>query len=277
MIPEAFSYKKAVNVSEALEALSRGDAKIIAGGHSLVPAMKMRIARPGALIDITGIEELREIKEENGEIVIGAAATHHVIEINNLIKSTLPFFSEAAAKIGDVQVRNYGTIGGSLANADPGADWPALVLAAEATIEVQGKKEKKKIKATNFFTGFFETALVPDEMIISIRIPKLPAKAKTSYQKFHQPASRFAIVGCAVIRFPDDKTNIAFTGVADCVFRDKGAENEISGKPINDKTISAALDAALKNVDIISDLYASEEYRRHLAKIHLKKALLAVS
>lgn len=277
MIPATFDYQKAKTVDEAIAALANGDTKILAGGHSLIPAMKLRMNRPSKLVDITSLAALKGIREEDGEIVIGAAATHGDIAHDKIIKNKLSFFAEAATLIGDLQIRNHGTIGGSLAHADPAADWPALVLAADAAIEVQGRGGKRRIKATDFFQGLFATALQPDEIIVSIRVPEPPANTKATYQKFEQPASRFAIVGCAVMRYPDNRTTIAFTGVADCAFRDAGAENEISGKPLNEDTINAATQAAAREVTVLSDHYASEEYRRHLAKVFLKKALQAVT
>lgn len=276
MIPVAFEYQKVKTVDEAIAALSNGDSKILAGGHSLLPAMKLRLSHPSKLVDIAGIAALKGIKEEDGEIVIGAAATQADIANDSLIKNKLSFFAEGASMIGDIQVRNHGTIGGSLAHADPAADWPALVLAADATIEVQSKNGKRRIKATDFFTGLFSTALQDGEIIISIRIPVPADGTKTTYQKFAQPASRFAIVGCAVMRFPDGKTNIAFTGVSDTPFRDTGAENTLSGKAINDDSIAAAANAAMQGVNISGDNYASAEYRKHLAKVYLKKALQVV-
>ena len=277
MIPLTFEYKKTSTLNEAITALSGNHGKILAGGHSLIPAMKLRLSQPSKLIDITGIDALKGIYEEDGEIVIGALTTHAEIAKNKLINNKLPFFPEAALLIGDLQVRNYGTIGGNLAHSDPAADWPAPVLASEATIEVQGNKGKRRIKASEFFVGLFETSLQPEEIIVAIRIPVPPPGTKTSYQKFYQPASRFALVGCAVMRFPDGKTNIAFTGVSDSAFRDHGAEKIISGKAINDASITAAVNAAVEIKNIMSDHYASEEYRKHLAKIYLKKALQAVS
>lgn len=276
MIPAAFDYQKAGTIEEAIDALS-GGGKILAGGHSLIPALKFRLSQPSKLVDITGIATLKGIKEEDGEIVIGAASTHADIARDELIKTKLPFFAEGASLIGDVQVRNYGTIGGSIAHADPGADWPALVLAADAAFEVQGSNGKRRIKATDFFTGLFSTALQDGEIIQAIRIPVPAIGTKTTYQKFVQPASRFAIVGCAVMRFADGKTTIAFTGISDNAFRDTNAENAISGKAINDASISDAVNAALQQVDIMGDHYASEEYRKHLAKVYLKKALEAVA
>lgn len=275
MIPAAFDYQKARTVDEAIAALA-GGGKILAGGHSLIPAMKLRLNRPSKLVDIAGISGLQGIKEEDGEIVIGAMATHATIAIDQLIKDNLPFFAAGATLIGDVQIRNRGTIGGSIAHADPAADWPALVLAADAIIEVQGPQGKRKIPSTDFFTGLFATALQDDEIITAIRIPVPSKGSKTTYQKFAQPASRFAIVGCAVMRFVDGKTNIAFTGISENAFRAGSAEKVVSGNPLNDASIAAAVEAALQGVSILSDHYASEEYRSHLAKVYLKKALLAV-
>lgn len=259
MIPVAFDYQKVKTVDEAIQALSSSDSKILAGGHSLLPAMKLRLSQPAKLVDINSIASLKGIKEEDGEIVIGAASTHAEIAANKIINNKLPFFAHCASIIGDVQVRNHGTIGGSLAHADPAADWPAVVLAADAAIEVQNKDGKRRIRASDFFTGLFSTALHEHEIITAIRVPVLPEGSKTTYQKFSQPASRFAIVGCAVVRYPDGKTHIAFTGASDNAFRaDKG-------------------EAALSGVIFLSDHYASAEYRKHLTKVYLRKALVAVT
>jgi carbon-monoxide dehydrogenase medium subunit len=238
--------------------------------------MKLRLNRPAKLVDIGGIKTLKDIKEEDGEIVIGAGATHADIMYHPLISHHLPLFAEGAAMIGDMQVRNHGTIGGSLAHADPAADWPAMVLAAEASIEVQGSNGRRRIPATEFFTGLFSTALEQNEIITAIRIPVPADGAKSTYQKFAQPASRFALAGCAVMRFANGKTNIAFTGVTENAFRDTAAEQAIAGKQIDEASITAAMNAALQNGTILADHYASEEYRRHLAKVYLKKALMAV-
>jgi carbon-monoxide dehydrogenase medium subunit len=228
------------------------------------------------LIDIANIPSLKGIKEENGQIIISAGTTHHDIGRNDIIKSHLPFFMEAAAMIGDVQVRNRGTIGGSLAHADPAADWPALVLASDATIELMGSGGSRSIKATEFFTGLFSTQLKEDEIITSIRVPIPEDGSKMVYLKYSNPASRFAVVGCAVLRYPGEKTNIAFTGVADTPFRDIAAEQAVSGKPLDVVNIDAAASAAAEGVNINSDLFASSEYRKHLAKVFLKRALQAV-
>lgn len=277
MIPVAFDYQKVTTVDEAIAALSAIDSKILAGGHSLIPAMKLRLNQPAKLVDIGKIPALKSIKEENGEIIIGAASTHNEISANALVKEHLPFFSHGADMIGDVQVRNYGTIGGSLAHADPSADWPAMVLAADATIEIQGSGGKRSVKATDFFTALFSTQLQPDELITAIRVPIPAIGTKTIYLKFRQPASRFAVVGCAVMCLPGGKINIAFTGVSDTAFRDKASEQVVAGKDLDAAIILSAMNAAVEGVDINSDLFASAEYRKHLAKVYLKRALEAVA
>lgn len=276
MIPAAFDYTKASTIEEAIGLLSEGNGKLIAGGYSLVPAMRMRLSQPEKLIDISSIESLKGIREEAGEIIINAGTTHHEIMQNDIIKRHLAFFAEAAGIIGDVQVRNRGTIGGSLAHADPAADWPAPVLAANAIIDVKGSGGDRSIPASAFFMGLFTTDLQPDEIITAIRMPVPEDGSKSVYLSFEQPASRFAIVGCAVLREPSGKINIAFTGVADTPFRDKAAEQAVAGKNLDSIVIDAAVNAAVYNIDILSDHFASEEYRRHLAKVYLRRALLAV-
>lgn len=271
MIPATFDYTKATSVEEAIAALADGDAKILAGGHSLLPAMKLRLNMAGKLVDISKLEALKGVKLENGEIVIGAATTHAAISNNPLIKEHLSFFAEGAHHIGDVQVRNHGTIGGSLAHADPSADWPALVLAADATIEVQGAAGKRKIPAVDFFQGLFATALAEDEIITAVRVPVPANGSKCSYLKFVQPASRFAIVGCSVMKPASGGIRIAFTGVSDTPFRDIAAESAYNKAGIED-----ACNAAAEHVTIMGDHYASEGYRKHLAKLYLRKALKAV-
>ncbi len=276
MIPTTFEYTKATTVADAIAALGNGDGKILAGGHSLVPALKLRLNQPERLVDISQIAELRAIREENGGLVIGAAATHNDIATNPLVRSKLPMFAESAGQIGDVQVRNRGTIGGSLAHADPAADWSAVVLAAGATIAVQGPKGARKIAASDFFTGIFMTALAEDEIITAIHVPVV-AGARATYQKFAQPASRFALVGCAAQRTPDGQVHIAFTGLSDTPHRDHAAEAAVSGKPLDAAAIAAAAAAAGEGVSINVDHYASEKYRKHLAKVYLKRALEAIA
>ncbi|MEK6783235.1 MAG: xanthine dehydrogenase family protein subunit M [Bacteroidota bacterium] len=275
MIPSSFSYQKVNSVEEAIKALS-ADSKLLAGGHSLIPTMKLRLNTPGKLVDIGAIASLRGIKESGSEIIIGAGTTHQEIASSKIVLSKLPMFAQGAASIGDVQVRNKGTIGGSLAHADPAADWAAIVLAADATIAVQGSKGSRKIKATDFFKGMFTTALNEGEIITAVHVP-VSAGSKSVYLKFPQPASRFAIVGCAVMKTTDDNINIAFTGVSQCAFRDKAAEKVLAGKKLDASSIEAAAKVTVEGITILSDHYASEKYRKHLAKVYLKRALIAVA
>jgi len=188
----------------------------------------------------------------------------------------LPLYAQGASAIGDVQVRNKGTIGGSLAHADPAADWAAVVLASDAVIAMQGSQGTRKIKATEFFQGMFSTALKEDEIITAIHVP-VAAGSKGVYVKFPQPASRFAIVGCAVMKMTDGKVNIAYTGISPCAFRDQASEKALAGKKLDPATIEAATKAAAEGISILGDHYASEKYRKHLAKVYLKRALTALA
>ncbi|GJM31721.1 MAG: carbon monoxide dehydrogenase [Saprospiraceae bacterium] len=283
MIPAEFSYHRPSTLDEVISLLSEhgDDAKLLSGGHSLIPAMKMRLNQPGMLIDIGRLSELNGIKKEGDELVIGANSTHASIAHSETIKEHLPIMAEAADLIGDVQVRNRGTIGGSLAHADPSADWPAVMIATNAKIVVKGSKGERSITAEDFFMGFYMTALEETEIITHIKVPVAGKNTKTSYQKFMQPASRFAIVGCAaVVTIKDGKcedARIAFTGVSDAPFRDTGVEDAIRSKALNTENIEAAATKAAAGQDIVSDHFASEEYRLHLAKVYVRKALSAVA
>lgn len=280
MIPSEFEYIKAKSIDEAIVLLQEdSNAKLLAGGHSLIPALKLRLNRPTKLIDISRIPELKGISQEGNELVIGAMTTHYEIMTNDLVKQHLPILSQAAELIGDVQVRNAGTLGGSLAHADPAADWPASMLATEATIVVTGGGGKRSIKASDFFTGFYTTALEEGEIITQIRIPIPPAGTKTTYLKFMQPASRFAIVGCAVVAKVNgvfDDVKVAFTGVSDMAFRDTAVENALKGQKTDEASIMSAAAIAAESVNILSDHFADEGYRKHLAKVYLKRALVSL-
>lgn len=281
MIPANFKYHRAQSVQEAIDLLKdHGDqAKLLAGGHSLIPALKLRLDQPGILINIGRLPELDYIKEENGEINIGAATTHDTIANSKLLQSKIAMFSEAADMIGDVQVRNMGTIGGSIAHADPAADWPAVLIASGATIVVKGFNGERSIEAGDFFTGFFSTALEDGDIITHIRVPIPSGDTKTSYKKFMQPASRFAIVGCAAMITQSngtiEKASVAFTGVSDGAFQDTSIENALNGQAANADTVSSAAEKAASEVDILGDHFASEEYRQHLAKVYAKRTLMA--
>ena len=267
MIPAQFDYHKANTLEEAVGLLDQHgfDAKLLSGGHSLLPAMKLRLNRPGVLIDISGIAGLNNIVEESDEIVVGANCTHHAIATSEIINTHLNILAQAASVIGDLQVRNRGTIGGSLAHADPASDYPATVLATDAKIEVAGSGGSRSIAATDFFQGIYTTALEPNEIITAVRFPKV---AKGAYKKFFQSASRFAVVGCAVV-VDGDQIKVGMTGVADAPYRATAVENAYNGD------VEAAAAHAADGVEPLSDHFASAEYRAHLARVFAARAIAA--
>ena len=281
MIPQAVDYKRAGSVSEAISLLAENpDAKILAGGHSLIPAMKLRLNSPSLLIDIARIAELRFIKVGDGAVAIGAASTHYDIISNADIQSRYSAMIEAGEVIGDTQIRNMGTLGGSIAHADPSADWPGVLLALNATVKVEGAGGTREIAAADFFTGFFSTALEEGEIVTEIHIPEPVAGSNSSYQKFVQPASRFAIVGCAAAVVINNglisEARVAFNGVSgEGAFLDEAVSAALVGKAATLETIEAAVAGAAEGIDINEDHYASKTYRRHLAKVYAKRALVA--
>jgi len=266
MIPSKFDYIKASSVSEAVNLLNKHgyDAKILSGGHSLIPAMKLRLNRPLLLIDISGISGMNTITEQDNEIIIGANCTHSQVLKSDLVKSKLNIVTQTVKCIGDVQVRNRGTIGGSLAHADPSSDYPAAILACEAKIEVEGKNGSRTISAIDFFQGIFTTTLADDEIITAVRFPKV---TNGNYQKFFQSASRFAVVGVAVVK-DGNSVKVGVTGVSDTPYRAIAVENAYSGN-------SDAASHAIDNIEVMSDHFADKEYRSHLAKVYVKRALEA--
>jgi len=283
MIPESFDYQRASTVSEAISLLQQHgeDAKIVAGGHSLVPTMKLRLATPGTLIDIGGISELKYINDKGDYLAIGAGATHWMIESSDLIQKKAPGLSQAAAQVGDVQVRNRGTIGGVLAHSDPQADYPGVVLALDATLVVQGSKGERTIAVSDYFTGLWETALGDDELLTEVRIPTDSANANSCYLKFPQPASRYPYVGCAVAM--DSKAGscsdlrVGFSGVGETAFRDSGIEDALRGNTLNESAIASASAKAADGRSVLSDVFVSEEYRRAMAQVYVKRALTQLS
>jgi carbon-monoxide dehydrogenase medium subunit len=285
MIPYKVNYHRPASVAEALDLMDQfGDAcKIIAGGHTLVPLMKLRLAEPENLIDIRKISELTDIHENSDSIVIGACATHGDISQNALIKDHIPMMVQAGEMVGDIQVRNFGTIGGSIAHADPSADWPAVLMAADAYINVQGKAGSRSVSANEFFFGLYMTALQDGEMIVSVSVPKSAANQNSTYLKFPQPASRFALVGCAAAVAVDassdsvDRARVAFSGVSNKPFRDEGIENALVGKSLDAATIDAATSGAAEGIHITADHYATEKYRKHLASVFANRALSALA
>lgn len=276
MFPAQFQYHRAGSIKEALGMLQQfgDDAKLLSGGHSLLPMMKLRLAQPAHLVDIGGIGDLAGIREEGGRIVIGAATLHDQVASSSLVKSKLGLLAECAGHIGDIQVRNRGTIGGSLAQAHPSADYPACILALDAKIVAASSSGERVIPAREFFAGMFTTALRPDEIITEIRVSKT-AGAGTAYKKVAHPASGYAVVGvAAVVRGSTAKIDdvaVGITGVGEIAYRATAVENALRGKPAS--AIAEAAKHAADKVEALGDNYASAEYRRHLAQVYTRRAL----
>jgi carbon-monoxide dehydrogenase medium subunit len=279
MIPATFDYIAAKSLDEAISLLAKhkDDAKLLAGGHSLLPAMKLRLMQPKVLIDLGRIKDLSYIKEEGGQIRIGAMTTHFQVEISDLLRRTCPLLPETASHLGDMQVRNKGTIGGSLVHSDPAADWPAAILAVGAELVATGAMGDRVIKASDFFVEMLTTALQPGEVLREIRIPGGKGKAGQAYVKVRHPASGFAVVGVAVNLSIDggkcQSAGIGITGVSPKAYRAANVESALKGSALDAKTLAAAAAHAADGVDVNSDLYASAEYRKQLASVYTRRAL----
>ena len=281
MIPASFDYHRANSVDDAVRLLGRfgADAKLLAGGHSLIPLLKFRLAQPTHLIDISRIRDLTGIREENDAIVIGALTTHHQIESSQLLKSKCPVLVETAENIGDVQVRNKGTLGGSAAHADPASDYPAALFALEAQFVVQGPNGRRTVSVDDFFVGMLTSVLGPDEILTHIRIPVQPSSTGASYQKFAQKASGFAICGVAALITRSNgkctRARIGITGVTEKAYRATAVEAAIEGRTLNSEEIAAASAKAAENAEALGDIHASSEYRKDLARIYTRRAIEA--
>ena len=280
MIPATFDYQAPATIDEAVSLLAANsdEAKILAGGHSLIPAMKLRLAQPGMLIDIGRIKDLAYIREEGDQIAIGAMTTHYQIESSAMLQKICPLLPDCASHIGDVQVRNKGTIGGSVAHSDPAGDWPAAIIALQAQMVAVGANGERTINADDFFIDLLTTALTPGEILREIRIPKPSGRFVHSYQKVRHPASGFAVVGVAVALNLTgdgacDTVSVGVTGVASKAYRAAAVEAALKGKKLNGETIAQAAAHATDGVDANSDLYASEDYRRHLAQVYTRRAI----
>lgn len=275
MIPANFDYESPRTLGEALQLLAtRPDAKVLAGGHSLLPAMKLRLAQPPLLVDIGRIGGLSYIRESGDYVLVGAMTTHADVAASKTLLSASPLLALTAAQIGDTQVRNRGTIGGSLAQAHPGADYPAAVLALDAEIVVHSQSGERVIPASKYFTGMFTTALRTDEIITEIRVPRTNGQ-KVTYQKHHHPASGYAVVGVAVrLKMSGGKIENAAVGIAgvnEHAYRATALENALRGKPAS--TIATAAPNVVKGIEPLGDPYASAEYRKHLAVVMTRRAL----
>jgi len=279
VIPTAFDYQRASSLDDALAKLQAagGDAKFLAGGHSLIPLMKLRLSEPKVLIDIARIPGLSGIREKDGRIEIGAGTTHAEVASSALLREKCPVVAETAAEIGDPQVRNRGTLGGSLAHADPSADYPAAMLAVDAEVHLKGPKGWRAVKAADFFQDLFTVNLAPDEIIAGVQFAPVKAAA---YAKLHQRASHFAIVGVAaaleVAQGTIRSARLGLTGASTHAIRLSNVERALAGKPAVAKTIEEAAREAGANIEPInSDIHASEEYRRAMIAVFTRRALTA--
>ncbi len=281
MFPAPFEYHAPKTLQEALRLLAQhGDnAKVLAGGQSLVPMMKMRLAMPAVVIDLNRIAELSYIRQEGDFIVIGAMARHYEVETSELLCRHCPLLSECASHIGDGQVRNRGTIGGALAHADPAADYPAAVLAGDAQIKAVSPDGKERwIKADDFFVDLFTTALQLGELLTEVRVPAFAPKTGSAYVKMDQLASGFALCGVAVKVTVDggiiQDVRIGITGVAPKAYRAKAVEDALKGKVPEAAAIEQAANHAADGITPLEDVHASADYRAHLTRVLTKRALL---
>lgn len=282
MIPANFDYFAPTTMDEAVRLLEQhgDDCKILSGGQSLIPVLKLRLAAPAVVIDLGRIKELNFIKADGNTIRIGALATHHAIASSDLIKDSVPLLSECAAQIGDQQVRNRGTLAGSLVHADPAADWPAAMLALGAEIVAKSIAGERVIKAEDFFVDMMTSALEPNEIVTEIRVP-VPAQPRASaYLKVAQAASGFAIVGIAAQLELDGgkikSASIGVTGLAPKAYRASSVEAALLGQTL-DAVAAAAAKADAEASDAMEDIHASGDYRRHLARVYAGRALKAAA
>ena len=280
MIPAAFEYHAPTSVAEAVSLLDRhGEgAKILAGGHSLLPLMKLRLAQPEVLIDLARIGDLAYIRRNGGGLSIGAMTTYTEIESSSDVQSDAPALAEAAGMVADRQVRNMGTIGGCLAHADPAGDLPAIILALGAQILTSSTGPHRTIPIDDFFVDLFTTALEHNEIINEIQIPALPAGTGTAYAKFGNKASHYAIVGVAAVVTASGGTcqsvRIGITGAGPKAVRATAAESALTGAGLDDASIKAAAQHAGEGIDFNEDVHASAEYRAHLTKLYTERVLL---
>jgi carbon-monoxide dehydrogenase medium subunit len=280
MYSPAFDYYRARSVAEAhqLMAAHRG-AKLLAGGHSLVPLLKLRLAAPPAVVDIGRITELRGISRQEGRIRIGALTTHAELAASADLRRAAPALAEAAAMIGDPAVRNRGTIGGNIAHADPASDLPTVLVALDARVLVAGPKGERTIPAEQFFTGIMETDLAEDEILLAVHVPSAARGQGSAYEKFSHPASRYAVLGAAALLTVNDRTcsaaRVAIGGLVPSARRAVAVERTLVGKPATAETIATAAQQVTADLgsDVTGDIFASAEYRSAMAPVYVRRAL----
>ena len=285
MIPAAFAYSRPGSVDEALSLLAQGggSAKVIAGGQSLLPLLKLRVASAERLVDIGRLKELRGIRDWNGGIAIGALTTYREVLESDLAKR-FPILAEAIHDVGDVQVRNRGTIGGSIAHADPASDFPAVAIALGADIVLRSRGGERVVPAEQFLQGAFTTDIRDDEILTEVRIPALPAAAGSAYVKLEQPASGYSIVGVAAVmarptgpHMEGAVLRIGITGVGDIAYRAAAVEAALVASDWSEGAVRAAADRAADGQDVASDIHADATYRTAMAKVYARRAFQAAS
>jgi carbon-monoxide dehydrogenase medium subunit len=277
MIPQTFEYTAPKTLDEALRLLA-GGAKPLSGGMSLIPMMKLRLAAPDHLVDLGRLKDLNYIREEGGALHLGATTTHQEVAASGLVRGKCPLLAQTAGGVGDPQVRNRGTIGGSVAHADPSADYPAALQALEATFVLKGAKSERTVAAADFFLDTFMTALEPGEIVREVIVPIEDSGTGTCYEKVVQKASGFAVVGIAVrVKKAAGKiawARVGVTGLSNHAYRATGVEKAIEGTGGSATEVQHASAMVADGVDANSDLHASAEYRTHLAVVHTARALL---
>lgn len=278
MIPASFDYVRAASLDQVIGLLQSDPdgTKLVAGGHSLIPTLKLRLASPALLVDIRGLDDLKGITVGK-HIRIGALTTHAELLVSAPLRDVLPIFHQAGSQIADPQVRNRGTIGGSLANADPAADWPAVVVALDAEIELAGPQGRRRVPARDFFVDIMTTALAPEEVLVAVHIARPQPDTQFRYRKIRHPASGYAVVGVAIaLGMKGDSVGdvaIGVTGATGHAFAANAAVQALIGRPLTAEAIEAAAKLASEQTECLSDHYASADYRRHLIKTEVARGL----
>lgn len=282
MFPAEFDYYRPDSLRGALDLLSRfgDDARILAGGHSLLPAMRLRLAQPKVLIDIGRLRDLAYIREETGEVAVGALTTHYEVETSSVLEARATAFPDAAKVLADVQVRNLGTVGGALAHADPAADYPAVVLALGGRVVFTGPSGKRSVPVDDLFVGPFTTAIRPGEILTEIRIPAQGPGTGSAYVKFVRRASDYGMAGVAARITVDGAgvcrdARVAVTCVGPTAYRAADTEKALVGQRLTDEVIAAAAEKAVAGVDVADDPYVPADYRAHLAQVIARRAIAA--
>ncbi len=283
MFPRPFDYQAPDSLGEALTLLAADpdETKALAGGHSLLPLMKLRLVAPRLLVDLRRLrDELAGVRGADGGLTIGALTTYHTLQADPLVVERCPVLGQVAGAIGDLQVRNRGTIGGSLAHADPAGDLPAVALALDAELEAASQQGRRRIPARDFFQGLYTTALAPGELLTAIHVPGAAARTGAAYAKFRNPASGYAVVGVAALLGLDEggriaAARVAVTGVGEVAYRATAAESALVGQTPTAEALAAAAAHAADGVDPLEDLYASGPYRAHLTRLYAGRALTA--